>query len=279
MNEHQVQERGVVGPVLASNPQGADGPLIGQPVWWMPSDRVITAREGRTPAPARVRVEASAGGGADVWISGDIGNFWGDGNDASTVRAQIGEHKGPLTVHLNSGGGSAFDGVEMYNALKGHPGGVHVHVEGLAASAASVIAMAGTTRTMHTGAQMMIHDAACGSYGNAADLRDAADVLERVSAGLADIYAEATGQPAEHWREMMRAETWYDADEAVAAGLATGVHRPAAKEPAQAPAADAWGGTMPLVAWTRTTPAPPPSGAPTRPAATTWLDRLTGQEA
>jgi len=275
--------RALVGPVLAqANPQGADGPLIGQPLaatarFVMPTDRAVgPVAEARDEHDrARVRVVASAGGGADVWITGDIGRFWDEGNDVETMRAQIGATTGPLTVHLNSGGGSAFDGIAMYNVLKSHPGGVHVHIEGLAASAASAIAMAGTTRTMHPGSQLMIHNAMSGAFGNAADLRAAADTLDQVSDGLADIYAEATGIDRSTWRQAMDAETWYTPEQAVAAGLATGIARartgadPDDDQDAPDTTADA-GATMPLVAWAPWGPAPA-----TAPTTAGWLAALT----
>ena len=275
--------RGLTGPTLAqANPQGADGPLIGQPLaatarFVMPTDRAVgPVAEARTDHdPARVRVVASAAGGADVWITGDIGRFWDEGNDVETMRAQIGATTGPLTVHLNSGGGSAFDGIAMYNVLKAHPGGVHVHVEGLAASAASVIAMAGVTRTMHPGSQLMIHNAMSGAFGNAADLRAAADTLEQVSDGLADIYAEATGVPAATWRTAMDAETWSSPEAAVEAGLATGVARPRAADAPATDDDDTASATMPLVAWApwgQTPQGPAPATATTTAG---WLAALT----
>ncbi|PRY35350.1 head maturation protease, ClpP-related [Umezawaea tangerina] len=128
-----------------------------------------------------------------------------------------------IELHLNSPGGDAFDGIAIYNALRQHSAEVHVTVDALAASIASVIAMSGDTVTMATGSTMMIHDASGIEIGNAEDFRKYADLLDTVSDSVAAIYADRAGGTTEQWRAMMRAETWYTAEEAVAAGLANAV--------------------------------------------------------
>lgn len=125
-----------------------------------------------------------------------------------------------LTVHINSPGGDVFDGIAILNALRSHPATVHVVVDGLAASAASFIAMAGDTVTMMPNSNLMIHDASGVCMGNQADMASMADLLDKMSDNIASIYAARTGTPRDQWRDVMRGEQWYSADEAVTAGLA-----------------------------------------------------------
>lgn len=125
-----------------------------------------------------------------------------------------------ITVRINSPGGNVFDGIAILNALRGHKARVTTVVDGLAASAASFIAMAGDEVVMNRNAEMMIHDASGVCIGNAKDMAEMHDMLERVSNNIASIYAERTGTDVQDWRDSMLAETWYSAEEAVAAGLA-----------------------------------------------------------
>lgn len=125
-----------------------------------------------------------------------------------------------IDLRLNSPGGNAWDGVAIFNALRAHPAKVHVTVDGMAASAASAIAMAGDTVRMNRGAQMMIHDASGFAMGNQATMTKTAEWLGQLSDSYADIYAARAGGTADEWRAVMREETWYKAAEAVEAGLA-----------------------------------------------------------
>lgn len=144
--------------------------------------------------------------------------------DAQGVLAALKDVEGDVTVRMNSGGGDAFEGVAIKNVLRSHPGEVTVIVEGLAASAASVIAVGGADRLiMRPGAELMIHDAWTFADGNAADLEKLAADLERTSQSMAEIYAEKAGTSPEVMRQMMRDETWFSAQEAVDAGLADAV--------------------------------------------------------
>lgn len=139
-----------------------------------------------------------------------------------------------ITVRLNSPGGNVFEAVAILNALRAHKARVTVYVDGIAASAASFIAMAGDEVVMRRNAELMIHDAWGFCEGNSSDMTAAAADLDRVSNNIASIYAERTGASIEDWREIMRAEAWYSADEAVAASLADRVEaspRPAEKSP------------------------------------------------
>lgn len=125
-----------------------------------------------------------------------------------------------IDLHLNSPGGEVWDGLAIYNALRDHQAQVTVHVDGLAASAASFITTAADRVIMGRGAQMMIHDALGLTLGNAADHREMADLLDRTSNSIAEFYAARAGGTVEQWRQRMRDETWYIGEEAVKAGLA-----------------------------------------------------------
>lgn len=180
----------------------------------------------RAPRPwFRVEAQAAAGAAApaaaDVYIYDEIGDSWWGG---ITPKALLDEITAldveSMTVHINSPGGAAWDGITIMNALRAHKATVNVVVDGLAASAASAIAMAGDTITMNRGAQMMIHDASGGAWGNAQDLESTAAILHKLSDSLADVYAARAGGTREDWRAVMQAETWYTAEEAVSAGLA-----------------------------------------------------------
>lgn len=123
-------------------------------------------------------------------------------------------------VHINSPGGDVYDGLAIYHALKHSKARVVVHIDGLAASAASFIAMAGDQIIVGRNARMMIHDASTITYGNAQDHVDTAEWLNEESDNIADIYAQRAGGKAADWRETMKGEQWYGSDQAVAAGLA-----------------------------------------------------------
>lgn len=169
----------------------------------------------------QLKDEQGGGTGAEIFIYDEIGG-WGI-MAADFVRELQAIDAPTLLVRLSSPGGEVFEALAILNSLRQHPATVRVVVEGLAASAASVIAMAGDTIEVAPGAMMMIHDAMGVAVGNAAEVRSLADLLEKTSANIADIYAERAGGTAEEWRTAMLAETWYNADEAVAAGLADSV--------------------------------------------------------
>ena len=137
-----------------------------------------------------------------------------------------------ITVRINSPGGSVFEGIAILNSLRGHKAKITTVVDGIAASAASFIAMAGDEIVMNRNSQLMIHDASAVCIGNAKDMADMQEHLDRMSANIATIYAERAGGTVEEWRAAMLAESWYSADEAVEAGLADRVE--AVKEPAKA---------------------------------------------
>lgn len=125
-----------------------------------------------------------------------------------------------IQLSINSPGGDVFDGLAILNSLRQHPANVNVVVDGVAASAASFIAMAGDTVKMAPQAMMMIHDAAGLVIGNAQDMQEMATLLDKTSDNIASVYAQRAGGAQEDWRAAMKAETWYTDQEAVDAGLA-----------------------------------------------------------
>ena len=156
---------------------------------------------------------------AKVNIFDAIGGWWGV-SAAEFVEQLDALDVDELEVHVNSPGGAVWDGIAIMNALKAHRAKVIMIVDGLAASAASIVAMAGDEVVMAEGSQMMIHQASGGVWGNADYIRDMAAILDKIDNNLAGIYARRTGTPRASWLDLMRAETWYNADEAVEAGLA-----------------------------------------------------------
>lgn len=159
-----------------------------------------------------------------LMLYGDVGDpfQWGDGFSASDVAEALAEHgDGDLTTRINSGGGIANEGMAIYSLLKGHPGKVTIAVDGVAASAASLIAMAGDEIEMRDGAMMMIHDPSGITLGTEAAHRNAADKLAKISDNYASIYAKRSGKEQAAARAIMKAETWLVADEAIAQGFAT----------------------------------------------------------
>ncbi len=157
----------------------------------------------------------------DVVIYSEIG-YWGI-EAAYFIRELAMVTTGNINLRINSPGGDVFDGIAIYNALVGHPAKVTTYVDSLAASIASIIALAGDEVVMGKYSMMMIHDASGGVGGNAEDMRAMADLLDKISQNIAQAYADVSGGDADDWRQKMLAETWYTADEAVAAGLATRV--------------------------------------------------------
>ncbi|MBW9093113.1 ATP-dependent Clp protease proteolytic subunit [Microbacterium jejuense] len=159
---------------------------------------------------------------ADVYIYDQIGEtWWGGGVSAKKFAEQINAlDVDTIRLFLNSPGGAAWEGVTIMNSLRRHRARVEVTVDGMAASAASLIAMAGDHITMNRGSMLMIHDAWGFAIGNATDMQETAAILDKLSASYADSYAARAGKDRDHWRALMKAETWFSAEEAVTAGLA-----------------------------------------------------------
>lgn len=160
----------------------------------------------------------------ELVLYGFVGeNYWGDGFTASDVIDALAElgRDADVTARINSGGGYTDDGIAIYNALVAHKGNVAIVVDAMAASAASVIAMAGDTITMRAGSLMMIHDPAGHTWGNADKHEKSVEQLNKLADLMAGIYADQSGEDAEDIREDMKAEIWLTGEEAVDRGFAT----------------------------------------------------------
>lgn len=167
------------------------------------------------------RIEAKADGSAAIYLFDDIGGDLFGGISSAQFAADLqGVKASALSVHINSMGGSVFEGIAILNALRAHPAKVTTIVDGLAASIASVVAMGGDEVVMSANSQMMIHNASGFVSGDAKAMSERAAVLEKQNQNIASIYADRAGGTVEDWQAAMDAETWYTAQEAVDAGLA-----------------------------------------------------------
>lgn len=156
---------------------------------------------------------------ATVYIYEEIDSFWGV-SAQSFVKDLQALKSSTIHVRINSPGGNFFDGMAIYNALRQHPAEIVTHVDGLAASAASIIALAGDRVIMGNGSFMMMHNAWGFAVGDGNELRQMAEVLDKITGSIVDIYAKHTGKSDAQIAELLDAETWLTADEAVAEGFA-----------------------------------------------------------
>ena len=156
---------------------------------------------------------------AEVMLYNEVGGWLG-----ATADEFIDELRGitapKILLRLNSPGGLVTEGIAIANALRSHPANVTVQVDGIAASIASVIAMAGDHVRVMPNALLMVHEASGLCVGGAAEMAKMAEVLNKISDNIAGAYAARAGGTEAEWREVMREETWYRGEEAVAAGLA-----------------------------------------------------------
>jgi ATP-dependent Clp endopeptidase proteolytic subunit ClpP len=164
----------------------------------------------------------AAGDPATVQIFDQIGEDWYGGSGLSAkqfsdVLNEIGN--GPLLVEINSPGGNVWDGLSIYNQLRGRKAPVTTRVVGIAASIASIIALAGDRVEMADAALMMIHDPSGMASGTSEDMRKMAEALDQHAQVLVGVYAKKTGRSAESIRAAMKAETWFTTAEALAFGL------------------------------------------------------------
>jgi ATP-dependent protease ClpP protease subunit len=156
---------------------------------------------------------------AEVMLYDEVGGWFGA--TADQFIADLKQVTSPnLRVRINSPGGSVFEGIAIANALRSHSANVTVQVDGIAASIASVIAMAGDRVEMAPNTMLMIHDASGLCMGDAADMEEMAELLDLISDNIADAYASKAGGTRDDWRARMKAETWYLPEDAVNAGLA-----------------------------------------------------------
>jgi ATP-dependent Clp endopeptidase proteolytic subunit ClpP len=154
---------------------------------------------------------------AEVWIYEQIGeDFWsGGGTTAKSFQAELSKIKASqIDLHINCPGGEVFDGITIYNLIKQHPANVTTYIDGLAASIASVIALAGNQVKMADNALFMIHNAWGMTAGDSKEMRKMADTLDKVNGSISMAYKDKTGMDDEKIAELMDAETWLSAQEA-----------------------------------------------------------------
>lgn len=168
----------------------------------------------------------AAGKRGEIWLYDQIGDsFWGEGISAKTFQRELSAlgKVDEISLRINSPGGDVFDGLAIYNQLKTHPARVVVDVDGLCASIASVIAMAGDDIRMASNAMMMIHNPHGMAVGDAAEMQRVAALLDQVKGALVDTYAGRTGRSRSDLQAWMDDETWLSAEDAVQHGFADAV--------------------------------------------------------
>jgi len=178
----------------------------------------------RTPVVASLDSPAVEDGVAEMRLYDPIDSWGGEWGVSAKEFARaidaLPDDTAEIRLHINSPGGEVYEGLAILNLLRNHKARVVAVVDGLAASAASFIATGADEVVMGRNTQLMIHDAWGLAIGDAAVMRDVAGRLDKISDNIASVYAEKAGGDVTFWRDAMLAETWYDADEAVAAGLA-----------------------------------------------------------
>lgn len=165
---------------------------------------------------------AQAAGESELIIEGVIASesWYEDDVTPKMFRDELKEHPGDVTVRVNSPGGDVSAGISIYNMLNEHEGNVTIKVDGLAASIASLIAMAGDKIVMLPGSMMMVHNPWTFAAGNADDMAQVVEMLEKTGESMIPIYSARTGQSEEKIKELLKAETWLTAQDAVDLGFA-----------------------------------------------------------
>lgn len=160
---------------------------------------------------------------AEIWIYEQIGeDFWsGGGVTAKDFQKELSEIKAAkIDLHINSPGGQVFEGVAIYNMLKQHRATITTYIDGIAASIASVIALAGDRVVMAANALFMMHNPSGIVMGTATDMRKTADVLDKVRDTLLTVYTSKSTRSEKDIVDLLEAETWMNAEEAIEAGFA-----------------------------------------------------------
>jgi len=192
--------------------------------------RLIQANRGR----GAFRAEGNRLVVYDVIVASDSDAAWLGGISAEAFARELRAMAGDVELRINSPGGDVFAARAMAQAMREHQGKITAYVDGVAASAASLLAVSASETVMAPGSMMMIHEAWTMALGNKGDFLATAALLEKIDASIVETYqAKAGGEPAQ-WAAQMVAETWYTAAEAVQAGLAD---RVAEDKPAAAQAA------------------------------------------
>ena len=160
-----------------------------------------------------------------LFLNGEISDetWYGDEVTPKMFKEELQDGEGDITVWINSPGGDVFAAAQIYNMLMDYKGNVTVKIDGLAASAASVIAMAGTEVQMSPVAMMMIHNPATIAIGDSSEMKKAIDMLEEVKESIMNAYEIKTGLSRSRISHLMDAESWFNAKKAVELGFADGI--------------------------------------------------------
>jgi len=170
------------------------------------------------------KIKNNASETSDVYLFNDIGTF---GITAQSFIDEIKEYDNKeLNIHINSLGGEVFEGMAIYSIIQRRKAKTTVYIEGIAASIASVIALAADEVIMSENSLLMIHNAWGGTQGDARDMRKQADVLDKITNEIAEVYVKKTNIPYDKVIEMMNEETWLTAEEAVALGFVNSISEP-----------------------------------------------------
>jgi ATP-dependent Clp protease protease subunit len=220
--------------------------------------------QARAEGEPSIRVDAGgdATGDAHVYVYDVIDAWWGASADALISALQP---LGSRTVHLhvNSPGGDVFEARAMAAAVVAHPGQVHVHIDGLAASAATYVAMAGNTLSMTEGGMLMVHESWTISYGNKHELRKTTALLDQIDGLIAADYVRQTGAALDQVVAWMQAETWFTAAAALEAKFIDSIDPGSKREAQPAASAARWN----LSAYANAPKLPPVANDPAMPEA------------
>jgi ATP-dependent Clp endopeptidase proteolytic subunit ClpP len=158
---------------------------------------------------------------SEIWLYDEIGKDWlGEGISAKEFLVELNAIKSPkIDLRINSIGGAVFDGAAIYNAIRRHSANVTTYIDGIAASIASVIALAGDKVIMAKNALYMMHNPSGFAYGNSEDMRKVAGILDKVRDTMLSAYREKTGKSDEEITALLDGETWLEADQALEAGF------------------------------------------------------------
>jgi ATP-dependent protease ClpP protease subunit len=161
--------------------------------------------------------KALSGDTAEIFIFDVIG--WPFNDIGGLIRSMAAEKDKPILARINSPGGDVFDGMSLYNAFANHPGGVTVRIEGLAASIASIVSMGGKKVEAYQNTMLMVHNAWTVIGGDHNAMREIADIIEKISGQMQDVYTGKTKSGKKEMKAMMDEETWLTAKEAEAKGF------------------------------------------------------------
>lgn len=190
------------------------------------SPMAMAANVTKTNNQSWYTIQAKTADTAEISIYDEIGGWGISAQQFAKDFKALGNNLKQINLHIHSPGGDVFDGIAIYNLLKNHPSNKTVTIDGLAASMASVIAMAGTEIIMPENAMMMIHKPWGVQGGDADNMRKYADLLDKVEDTLIPAYAAKTGKSAEELAEMLAAETWLNGKECVEHGFADKLAEP-----------------------------------------------------